>query len=115
MWSPRSPATGTWRTGAAAGRSRRNYPPSGETLFTGGAIANSGGFCDETNDALIGKTLTSNDVQDLYNWQGYLATWLPVMWQPGYANLTEIADNLKGVTPQSPTYTINPENWYFVK
>jgi hypothetical protein len=29
--------------------------------------------------------------------------------------LTEIADNLKGVTPQSATLVITPENWYFVK
>jgi hypothetical protein len=31
------------------------------------------------------------------------------------AQLTEIADNLEGVTPQSSTLSINPENWYFVK
>jgi hypothetical protein len=29
--------------------------------------------------------------------------------------LTEIADNLKGVTPQSTTLSITPEDWYFVK
>jgi peptide/nickel transport system substrate-binding protein len=92
-----------------------DYLPTGETLFVCGAIANSGGFCDKTNDALIGKTLTSNNLQDLYHWQDYLATRLPLMWQPNYVALTEIAGNLKGVTPQSPTNTINPENWYFVK
>jgi hypothetical protein len=27
----------------------------------------------------------------------------------------EIASNLKGVTPVSPTLSITPENWYFVK
>jgi peptide/nickel transport system substrate-binding protein len=91
-----------------------DYLPTGETLFVCGAIANFGGFCDKTNDALIGKTLTSNNLQDLYNWQDYLATKLPLMWQPNYVALTEIADNLKGVTPQSPTDAINPENWYFV-
>ena len=49
-------------------------------------------------------------------WQDYLATRLPVMWQPDFpAALTEIADNLKGVTPQNPTLAITPENWYFVK
>ena len=92
-----------------------DYLPTGETLLVCGSIANSGGFCDQANDALIGTTLTSNNLQDLYHWQDYLATRLPLMWQPDYADLTEIADNLKGVTPQSPTYTINPENWYFVK
>jgi peptide/nickel transport system substrate-binding protein len=92
-----------------------DYLPTGETLFVCGAIANSGGFCDKTNDALIGKTLTSDNLQDLYTWQDYLATRLPLMWQPNYVALTEIAGNLKGVTPQSPTLAINPENWYFVK
>jgi peptide/nickel transport system substrate-binding protein len=92
-----------------------NYLPTGETLFVCGAIANSGGFCDKANDALIGKTLTSNNLQDLYHWQDYLATRLPLMWQPTPVWLTEVADNLKGVTPQSPTLAINPENWYFVK
>ena len=92
-----------------------DYLPTGETLFVCRAIANSGGFCDKANDTLIGKTLTSNNLQDLYHWQDYLATRLPLMWQPNYVALTEIADNLKGVTPQSPTNTINPENWYFVK
>jgi hypothetical protein len=26
-----------------------------------------------------------------------------------------VSRRLKGVTPQSPTLAINPENWYFVK
>ena len=38
------------------------------------------------------------------------------LWQPDpAAQLTEVANNLKGVTPQSSTLSINPENWYFVK
>ena len=101
-----------WGVGWAFGP---NYLPTGETLFVCGAIANSGGFCDKTNDSLIAKTLTSDNLQDLYHWQDYLATRLPLMWQPNIVALTEIAGNLKGVTPQSPTYAINPENWYFVK
>jgi len=55
-------------------------------------------------------------MQYMYNWQDYLAAQLPVLWQPNADyQLTEIAGNLKGVTPQSPTLSINPENWYFVK
>ncbi len=91
------------------------YLPTGEILFACRAIANSGGFCNKTDDTLIDKTLTSNNLQDLYHWQDYLATRLPLMWQPTPVALTEIADNLKGATPQSPTDAINPENWYFVK
>ena len=38
------------------------------------------------------------------------------MWQPnGVYSLTEIVNNLRGVTPQSPTLNITPEYWYFVK
>ena len=93
-----------------------DYLPTGEALFRCGAAANSGGYCDKTNEALISKTLISGNLQDLDTWQDYLATRLPVIWQPNFpAALTEIADNLKGVTPQSATLVITPENWYFVK
>jgi peptide/nickel transport system substrate-binding protein len=93
-----------------------DFLPTGEELFQCGAVANSGGYCDPANDALIGKTLTSNDLSYLYTWENYLATQLPVLWQPNADyQLTEVADNLKGVTPQSPTLDITPENWYFVK
>jgi len=93
-----------------------DFAPTGETLFKCGAIANSGGYCTPLNDALINKTLTSDNLSFMYQWQNFLATQLPVMFQPnGVYQLTEIVNHLKGVTPQSPTLSINPENWYFVK
>jgi peptide/nickel transport system substrate-binding protein len=93
-----------------------DFEPTGEELFACGAIANSGGYCDKTNDAMISQTLISSNMQYMYDWQDYLATQLPVLWQPNADyQLTEIAGNLRGVTPQSPTLSINPENWYFVK
>jgi len=93
-----------------------DFEPTGEELFECGAIANSGGFCDQANDAMIYQTLVSGNMQYMYSWQDYLAAQLPVLWQPNADyQLTEIADNLKGVTPQSPTLSINPENWYFVR
>jgi peptide/nickel transport system substrate-binding protein len=92
-----------------------DYEPTGETLFTCGAAANSGGYCSKTNDALIAKTLVSGNPQDMYTWQDYLSRQLPMIWQPnGAYQLTEVAGNLRGVTPQNPTLSINPENWYFV-
>jgi peptide/nickel transport system substrate-binding protein len=52
----------------------------------------------------------------MYSWENYLSKQLPVIWQPNAAyQLTEVADNLKGVVPQSTTLSINPEDWYFVK
>ena len=93
-----------------------DYAPTGETLFKSGAIANSGGYSSTTNDSLIEKTLTSDNLSFMYQWQNYLSSQLPMQWQPNAAyQLTEVANNLKGVLPQSPTLNINPENWYFVK
>ena len=93
-----------------------DYEPTGETLFMCGAPANSGGYCSPANDALIGKTLTSDNLQNMYTWQDYLSKQVPVVWQPnGAYQLTEVVSNLKGVTPQTPTLNLNPENWYFVR
>jgi peptide/nickel transport system substrate-binding protein len=79
-------------------------------------VANSGGYSNAANDSMINKTLTNGNLQYLYNWQDYLSTQLPVIWQPNADyQLTEVADNLQGVSPQSPTLSINPEDWYFVK
>jgi len=93
-----------------------DYYPTGETLFLCGAIANSSGYCDKTNDAMIDKTLTSTNLSYMYSWQDYLAKQLPVEWQINAPYLVaEIANNLKGVTPMSTTLSLNPENWYYVK
>jgi peptide/nickel transport system substrate-binding protein len=93
-----------------------DYLPTGDELFLCGSISNSGGYCDQTNDALIDKTLTSGNMQYMYTWQDYLAPQLPVEYQPNAAyTLTEVANDLKGYYPQSPTLSITPEYWYFVK
>ncbi len=93
-----------------------DYLPTGETLFKSGSIANSGGYSSPTNDNFIDKTLTSDNTSFMYQWQNYLATQVPVMWQPnGVYELTEVVSNLHGAIPQNPTLAINPENWYFVK
>jgi peptide/nickel transport system substrate-binding protein len=93
-----------------------DYYPSGETLFMSGSGANSSGFSDSQNDNLINESITANSLNPLYQWQDYLATKLPLNWLPnGVYQLTEIASNLQGVTPQSTTANLNPENWYFTK
>ena len=93
-----------------------DYAPTGETLFLSGSGANSSGYSDSKNDALINQTLTSNSLTPLYDWQDYLATQVPVIWQPnGAYELTEVINSLRGVLPQSTTLDINPEDWYFVK
>ena len=81
-----------------------------------GGVAELGGYCnhDQRHD----------DRQDADQQQpavhvhlaGLPGAQLPVIWAPDAAyQLTEIASNLKGALPQSPTLSINPENWYFVK
>ena len=93
-----------------------DYLPTGETLFTCGAIANSGGYCNKGNDTMIDQTLTSGNLTYMYNWQNFLSPQLPAQWQPNAAYVvSEIANNLKGVLPQEPTLNLVPENWYFVK
>ncbi len=93
-----------------------DYEPTGETLFQSGSAANSSGYTNSQNDSLIQQTLTSSSLTPLYNWQDYLQTQLPEMWQEnGVYELTEIASNLHGVTPQAPTLNLTPENWYFTK
>jgi peptide/nickel transport system substrate-binding protein len=93
-----------------------DYLPTGDQLFLCGAVANSGGYCDTTDDSLIDQTLTNDNLQLFYKWQNYLAPLLPVEYQPNAAyTLTEVANDLKGYFPQSPTLSLTPENWYFVK
>jgi peptide/nickel transport system substrate-binding protein len=93
-----------------------DYLPTGDVLYKTGATSNYGGYSSAIDDALIEKTLTSPDLSYMYAWQDYLALQLPFEWQPFPAyQLTEVANNLKGVTPQSTTLSITPETWYFVK
>jgi peptide/nickel transport system substrate-binding protein len=95
------------------------YPdvlPTGEELFKCGAIANSSGYCDSSNDAMIDQTLTNSNDSLMYSWQNYLSAQVPFLWQPNAPyQITEVANNLKGVYPQTPTLMLNPENWYYVK
>jgi peptide/nickel transport system substrate-binding protein len=95
------------------------YPdvePTGETLFLCGDVANSGAYCDKTNDAMIEQTLSSSSDSLMYTWENYLTQQLPVEWQPNapYQD-TEVINSLHGVIPQEDTLNITPEYWYFVK
>jgi peptide/nickel transport system substrate-binding protein len=93
-----------------------DYLPTGDVLYLTGATSNYGAYSDAQNDAMIEKTLTSSNLSYMYTWQDYLAKQLPFEWQPFPAyQITEVANSLKGFLPQSPTLSINPENWYFVK
>jgi peptide/nickel transport system substrate-binding protein len=87
-----------------------DYYPSGEEIFQTGAGSNSGSYEDNKNDTLILATNKSN--VPLTKWENYLATQLPVIWQPNYVtSITEIQKGLSGVSPQSVFWALNPENW----
>jgi peptide/nickel transport system substrate-binding protein len=83
-------------------------------LFATGALSNSGSYSDPTADALVKQTSTSN--VGLAQYENYIATQLPWIWQPNADYLlTEIRNNLRGVVPQNPFGDLLPENWYFVR
>ena len=89
-----------------------DYYPTGEPIFQTGAASNAGSYSDVTNDANIVATTTSQ--APLTQYEDYLAEQLPVVYQPNSVTvLTETVRGLTGTTPQSPLWTINPENWRF--
>jgi peptide/nickel transport system substrate-binding protein len=93
-----------------------DFLPTGEELFMDSPF---GGFYNNaTNNADIEKTLTAKTTsafdQAMYNWEDYLAKQLPVVWTPNVATLVESQDDLV-IGEQSPTLTINPEDWYYLK
>jgi peptide/nickel transport system substrate-binding protein len=91
-----------------------DYYPSGELLFQTGAGSNSGSYSDKKADELIKATNFGDST--LAQYENYLTTNLPVVWQPNLRySLTEVDTTLHGVFPQNPLLTINPENWYFSK
>ena len=89
---------------------------TGEMLFKTGAGSNFSHYSDPKADELVDKTVVSDDVNALYEYQDYLAEQVPVVWIPGFPmRLFEIAKNLRGVEPINPYGVINPENWYYVE
>ena len=85
-------------------------------LFKTGAGSNFSHYSDPKADELVDKTVVSDDVNALYEYQDYLAEQVPVVWIPGFPmRLFEIAKNLRGVEPINPYGVINPENWYYVE
>jgi peptide/nickel transport system substrate-binding protein len=93
-----------------------DYAPTGDELFLSGLPANSASYSNPTDDKMIEQTLTNSNLSYMYSWENFLSKQLPVIWQPNADyQLTEVANNLKGVVPQSTTLSILPEDWYFVK
>ncbi|NUT90769.1 MAG: ABC transporter substrate-binding protein, partial [Saccharothrix sp.] len=65
-------------------------------------------------DALIERTVTSDDLETLYEYQDYIANEVPVIFTPNFPiRLFEVANTLGGFGPINPYGMINPENWYY--
>lgn len=90
--------------------------PTGEILFKTDAGGNFGHYTDPRADELIERTVTTDDLDVLYEYQDYIADQVPVIFTPNFPiRLLEAARNLRGFEPINPCGMINPENWYFVE
>jgi peptide/nickel transport system substrate-binding protein len=95
-----------------------DYLPTGETLFSNGAVNNAGQYSTTQDDNLIDQTVTARSQQAqnkaMYAWQNYLSAQLPVVWQPDTPTLIETIKGLQ-IGVQNSALTITPEDWYFTK
>jgi peptide/nickel transport system substrate-binding protein len=92
------------------------HHPTGEILFKTDAGGNFGHYTDPRVDELIARTVTTDNVQELYEYQDYIAEQVPVIFTPNFPiRLFEVAKNLHGFGPINPFGMINPENWYFAE
>jgi peptide/nickel transport system substrate-binding protein len=92
-----------------------DYLPTGDELFQTNSFGNIGKYSNPTNDAMIKQTLANSHMQLMWQWEDYLTTQLPVVFQPDApAALVESISNLR-IGTQSPTLAINPEEWYYLR
>jgi peptide/nickel transport system substrate-binding protein len=92
------------------------YYPTGEFQFRTHAGVNWGNYSDPRADELIDRSVTSNDLDDLYEYQDYIAEQVPVIWMPSFpVRLLEVANGLRGVEPLNPYLMLTPEHWYYVR
>ncbi|MEY9996109.1 peptide/nickel transport system substrate-binding protein [Streptomyces sp. V4I8] len=92
------------------------HQPTGEILFSTGAGGNFGHWSDARADELIAKTVTTDDIQALYEYQDYIAEQVPVIFTPNFPiRLFEVSEDLHGFEPINPFGMIAPENWHYLE
>jgi peptide/nickel transport system substrate-binding protein len=92
-----------------------DYLPTGDELFQTNSFGNIGKYSNPTNDAMIKQTLANSNMHLMWQWEDYLTTQLPVVFQPDApAALVESISNLR-IGTQSPTLAIDPEEWYYLR
>ncbi len=93
-----------------------DYLPTGDELFESGVPNNSGAYSDPHNDQLILATLHARTPAQfdtaMYNWQNYLASQLPVVYEPDAPTLLETIRGLH-IGVQNSALNITPEQWYY--
>jgi peptide/nickel transport system substrate-binding protein len=94
-----------------------DFYPTGEALFLHGAGSNAGDYNNSHADALINATNTSSSLNALYAYENYMATDLPVIYQPIPDALWEVSKNVCGALPDPLNILAAPapEYWYFCK
>ncbi len=91
-----------------------DYLPTGENIFAGGSATNVGGYENTNANRLITETLVSKRLGYLFDYENYLATQVPVIWQPDNSlTVFEVSKNLGGVSPINALITLTPEYWYW--
>jgi peptide/nickel transport system substrate-binding protein len=58
--------------------------PTGAVLFKSGGGANYGRYSDPRADELIDKTLISDDISAMHQYQYYIAEQVPVIFMPSF-------------------------------
>jgi len=92
------------------------HHPSGEILFKTDAGGNFGHYTDARADELVARSVETDDLEALFEYQDYIAEQVPVIFTPNFPlRLLEVAHELRGVEPINPFAMINPENWYYVQ
>jgi peptide/nickel transport system substrate-binding protein len=94
-----------------------DFYPTGEALFLSGASSNAGDYHNTYADGLINATNTSSSLSALYAYENYIATDLPVIYQPETDGMWEVAKNVCGALPDPLNILAAPlpEDWYFCK
>lgn len=94
-----------------------NPYPVGNSLYATGAPSNHSNYSDSKADKLINQTLYGSGSQALTQYENYLATQLPVWYQPDQKVVFAVKKNLgtKGSFLPLTQYFIQPTLWYRTK
>ncbi len=100
-----------------------DYYPTGEDLFTSGAVANYSNYSDPKMDNLVKASITANASQEpgaMSSFVHYTETQLPVVFEPtsigtfGASAGTLIDHKIGGYTANALGW-LSPEDWYLTK